>query len=139
MVSEVLKQAGTYELLVLDQQRITRMPTIPTAKNDDQPEMVEISSDEEEEEGQDDDLSAPPVRGSRKDQTSGETEAGEDDSEVDEEEDEGGQPSEAKKRRTEVRSIRELFDKMIREASQVTFLLSMWRRTQLRTKPTARR
>ena len=115
------------------------MPTIPTANYDDQPGTVEISSDEEEEEGQDDDPSAPPVRGSRKDQTSGETEAGEDDSEVDEEEDEGGQPSEAKKRRTEVRSIRELFDKMIREASQVTFLLSMWRRTQLRTKPTARR
>ena len=76
MVSEVLKEAGIYDLL--NQQRITRMPTIPTANYDDQPEMVEISSDEEEEEGQDDDLSATSARGSRKDQTSGETEAGED-------------------------------------------------------------
>ena len=121
MVSEVLKEAGIFDLL--NQQRITRMPTIPTANYDDQPEMVEISSDEEEEEGgQDDDLSTPPVRVSRKDQTSGETEAGEDELEVDdEEEDVGGQPSEAKKRRTEGRSIREQFDKMIKEASQVKF------------------
>ena len=118
MVSEVSKQAGVYELL--DQQRITRMPTIPTA-NYDQHEMVEISSDEEDE-GQDDDPSAPTVRGSRKDQASGETEVGEGEIEVDEEEeDEGGQPSEAKKRRTDVRSIREQFDTMIKEASQVKF------------------
>ena len=54
--------------------------------------------------------------------TSGETGAGEDEIEVDdEEEDVGGQHSEAKKRRTEVRSIREQFDKMIKEASQVKF------------------
>ena len=119
MVSEVLRQAGIYDLL--EKQGITRMPTIPTANYDDQPETVQISSDEEEEEGQDDDPSAPPVRGS-KDQTSGETEAGEGDIEVDdEEEDEGGEPSEAKKRRTEVRSIREQFGKMIREASHVKF------------------
>ena len=117
MVSEVLKEAGVYDLL--NQQRITRMPTIPIANYDDQPEMVDISSDEDEE-GQDNDLSAPPARGSRKDQTSGETEAGEGEIEVDdEEEDVGGQPSEAKKRRTEVRSLRDQFNKMIEEASQV--------------------
>ena len=121
MVSEILKEAGVYDLL--NQQRITRMPTIPTANYDDHPETVEISSDEEEE-VPDDDPSSPPARGSRKEQTSGEseTEAGEDEVEVeDEEEDMRGQPSEAKKRRTEVRSIREQFDKMIREASQVKF------------------
>ena len=65
MVSQVLKEAGIFDLL--EKHLITRMPTIPTANYDDQPEMVEISS--EEEEGQDNDPSAPPVRGSRKDQT----------------------------------------------------------------------
>ena len=88
MVSEVLRQAGIFDLL--EKQGITRMPTIPTANYDDQPETVEISSDEEEEEGQDDDPSAPPVRGSRKDQTSGETEAGEGEIEVDDEEEDVG-------------------------------------------------
>ena len=96
--------------------------------------------EEEEEEGQDDDLSAPPVRGSRKEQTSGETEAGEDEIEVDdEEEDVGGQPSEAKKRRTEGRSIREQFDKMIKEASQVKFCFQCGGETQFGTMSTQRR
>ena len=88
MVSQVLKEAGIFDLL--DQRRITRMPTIPTANYDDQLETVEISSDEAEEEGQEDDPSAPPVRGSRKDQTSGETEAGEGEIEVDDEEEDVG-------------------------------------------------
>ena len=39
----------------------------------------------------------------------------------DDEGDDGGQPSEAKKRRTEVRNIREQFDKMIEEVTQVNF------------------
>ena len=46
MVSEVLKQAGIFDLL--QKHEITRMPKIPTANYDDQPETVEISSDEEE-------------------------------------------------------------------------------------------
>ena len=62
MVSQVLKEAGIFDLL--EKHLITRMPTIPTDNYDDQPDMVEISS--EEEEGQDDDPSAPPVRGSRR-------------------------------------------------------------------------
>ena len=67
------------------------MPKIPTANYDDQPETVEISSDEEEED-QDDDLSPRTVRGSPKDQASGETEAGEGDVNIDDDdegEDEG--------------------------------------------------
>ena len=87
--------------------------------------ISEISSDEEEEDDEeepDDDPTTPPARGSRKERTSEETEAGNDDIEVDEEEEDmGGQPSEAKKRRTEVRNIREQFDRMIKEASQVKF------------------
>ena len=103
---------------------ITRMPKPPTANYDDQPETVEISSDEEEEEeeDQDDDVTPPTARGSRKDQTSGETEIGEGD--VDMDDDEGydeSQPSEAKKRRTGVRNIREQFDRMIEEATQANF------------------
>ena len=73
-------------------------------------------------EDQDDDLSPPTVRGSRKDQTSGETENGEGDIDMDDDEGEDeGHPSEAKKRRTGVRNIREQFDRMIEEASQVNF------------------
>lgn len=73
-------------------------------------------------EDQDDDLSPPTVRGSRKDQTSGETEAGEGDVDMDDDEgDDEGHPSGAKKRRTGVRNIREQFDRMIEEATQVNF------------------
>ena len=52
----------------------------------------------------------------------GETDAGGDDIEVEEdEEDVGGQPSEAKKRRTEVRNIRNQFEKLIADASNVQY------------------
>ena len=89
----------------LQKHEITRLPKIPTANYDDQPETVEISSDEEEEEeDQDDDLSPRTVRGSPKDQASGETEAGEGDVDMDDDEGEDeGHPM--KKRRTGVRNM----------------------------------
>ena len=115
-----------FDLLVA--REITRMPIIPTAKYDDETEMIEVSSSEDEEievEEPEDSPSPPPARGSRMEQTSGETEAGDDDIEVDDDvEDMGGQPSEAKKRRTEVRSIRDQFEKMVAEASNVSYCLA---------------
>ena len=73
------------------------MPIIPTANYDDHPEMIEVSSsddDGDEVEEPDDEPTSPPARGSRMEQTSGETEAGDDDIEIDEdEEDMGGRPS----------------------------------------------
>ena len=96
------------------------MPSIPKANYDDLPETVEISSDEdvEEDEEPDEGPTTPSARGSRKDQTSGETETGEGDVKVEEEDDDmGGQPSETKKRRTEVRIIRDQFNEMIKKAS----------------------
>ena len=55
-------------------------------------------------------------------QTSGEADAGGDDIEAEEDEDDmGGQPSEAKKRRTEVRNIRHQFEKLIADASTVQY------------------
>ena len=126
MVTMVLKEAKIYDLLLRNE--ITRMPIIPTANYDDHPEMIEVSSsddDGDEVEEPDDEPTSPPARGSRMEQTSGETEAGDDDIEIDEdEEDMGGRPSGAKKRRTEVRSIRDQFEKVIAEASQVQYCLN---------------
>ena len=52
------------------------------------------------------------------------TDAGAGDIEIEEEEDDmGGQPSEAKKRRTEVRDIRDRFEKLIADASSVQYCL----------------
>jgi hypothetical protein len=123
MVTVILKEAKVFDLLLRNE--ITRMPTAPTANYDDHPEMIEVSSsddDGDEVEEPDDDPTSPPARGSRMEQTSGETDAGGDDIEIDEdEEDMGGQPSEAKKRRTEVRNIRDQFEKMIAEASHVHY------------------
>ena len=104
------------------------MPIIPTANYDDNPEMIEISSSEDEEEVEaeepEDDPSSPTARGTRMEQTSGETDAGVDDIEVDDDvEDMGGQPSEAKKRRTEVRSLRDQFEKVVADASSVRYCL----------------
>ena len=84
---------------------------------------MSLSDDDGDEvEEPDDDPTSPPARGSRMQQTSGETDAGGDDIDIDEdEEDMGGQPSEAKKRRTEVRNIRDQFEKMIAEASHVHY------------------
>jgi len=126
MVTAILKEAKVFDLLL--QSEITRMPVIPTANYDDNPEMIQISSSEGEEEDEveepEEDPSSPPARGSRMEQASGETDAGGDDIEVDDdEEDMGGRPSEAKKRRTEVRSIRDQFEKMVAEASNVRYCL----------------
>ena len=116
MVTQILMEAKIFDLLQKNQ--ITRMPNIPKANYDDLPETVEISSDEDEEEDEEPDEgpTTPSARGSRKEQTSGETETGEGDDKAEEEdEDMGGQPSEAKKRRTEVRIIRDQFDEMIKK------------------------
>ena len=103
------------------------MPVPPTANYDDHPEMVEISSSDEEVDEVDEpeeETTSPTARGPRVEQTSGETDAVGDDIEIDEdEEDMGGQPSEAKKRRTEVRNIRDQFEKLIPDASTVRFCL----------------
>ena len=123
MVTTVLKEAGIFNLLL--QKKITRMPVLPAANYDDHPEMVEVSSSDEEMDEVDEpeeETTSPTARGPRVEQTSGETDAGGDDIEVDEdEEDVGGQPSEAKKRRTEVRNIRNQFEKLIADASTVQY------------------
>ena len=126
MVTVILREAKVFDLLLRNE--ITRMPTAPTANYEDHPEMIEVSSsddDGDEVEEPDDDPTSPPARGSRMQQTSGETDAGGDDIDIDEdEEDMGGQPSEAKKRRTEVRNIRDQFEKMIAEASHCSITVS---------------
>ena len=123
MVTTVLREAGIFNLLL--QKKITRMPVLPAANYDDHPEMVEVSSSDEEMDEVDEpeeETTSPTARGPRVEQTSGETDAGGDDIEVDEdEEDVGGQPSEAKKRRTEVRNIRNQFEKLIADASTVQY------------------
>ena len=123
MVTAVLREAGIFNLLL--QKKITRMPVLPAANYDDHPEMVEISSSDEEMDEVDEpeeETTSPTARGPRAEQTSGETDAGGDDIEVEEdEEDVGGQPSEAKKRRTEVRNIRNQFEKLIADASNVQY------------------
>ena len=126
MVIAILREAKIFDLLM--QKEITRMPIIPTANYDDNPEMIEISSSEDEEEAEveepEDDPSSPTARGTRMEQTSGETDAGVDDIEVDDDvEDMGGQPSEAKKRRTEVRSLRDQFEKVVADASNARYCL----------------
>ena len=106
------------------------MPVIPTANYDDQPEMIEVSSsddDVDKVEEPDEDPTSPPARGSRMEQTSGETDAGGDDIEIDEdEEDMGGQPSEAKKAPDGGANIRDQFEKMIAEASIAQILFHFW-------------
>ena len=123
MVTAVLREAGIFDLLL--QKKITRMPVLPAANYDDHPEMVEVSSSDEEMDEVDEpeeETTSPTARGPRAEQTSGETDAGGDDIEVEEdEEDVGGQPSEAKKRRTEVRNIRNQFGKLIADASIVQY------------------
>ena len=123
MVTAVLREAGIFNLLL--QKKITRMPVLPAANYDDHPEMVEVSSSDEEMDEVDEpeeETTSPTARGPRAEQTSGETDAGGDDIEIEEdEEDVGGQPSEAKKRRTEVRNIRDQFEKLIADASNVQY------------------
>ena len=107
------------------QKKITRMPVLPEANYDDHPEMIEVSSSDEEVDEvdePDEETTTPTARGPRAEQTSGETDAGAGDIEIEEEEDDmGGQPSEAKKRRTEVRDIRDRFEKLISDASDVQY------------------
>ena len=127
MVSEILKESEVMKLLIAKE--VTRMHSIPTAKNDDEDEEIEISSDEDEpmEVDEPDDVpTSPTARRSREEQASGETEADGDNIEVDDDgaEDMGGQPSEAKKRRTEVRHLRDQFEKMMADASNVSFCLA---------------
>ena len=126
MVTAILREAKVFDLLLKNE--ITRMPVIPTANYDDNPEMIEISSSEDEEdevEEPEDDPSSPPARGSRMErklqvkQTLGLTIS----TSMKMKRTWGGRPSEAKKRRTEVRSIRDQFDKMIAEASHVRYCL----------------
>ena len=123
MVTTVLKEAGIFDLLL--QKKITRMPVLPEANYDDHPEMIEVSSSDEEEDevGEpEEETTTPTARGPRAEQTSGETDAGAGDIEIEEEEEDmGGQPSEAKKRRTEVRNIRDQFEKLIADASSVQY------------------
>ena len=123
MVTPVLREAGVFNLLL--QKKITRMPVLPAANYDDHPEMVEVSSSDvemDEVDEPEEETTSPTARGPRAEQTSGETDAGGDDIEVEEdEEDVGGQPSEAKKRRTEVRNIRDRFEKLIADASNVQY------------------
>ena len=127
MVTAVLREAGVSNLLL--QKKITRMPVLPAANYDDHPEMVEVSSSDEEMDEVDEpeeETTSPTARGPRAEQTSGETDAGGDDIEVEEdEEDVGGQPSEAKKRQTEVRNIRDRFEKLIADASNVQYCLNV--------------
>ena len=122
-MTTILREAGIFDLLL--QKKITRMPVLPAANYDDHPEMVEVSSSDEEMDEVDEpeeETTSPTARGPRVEQTSGETDAGGDDIEVEEdEEDVGGQPSEAKKRRTEVRNIRNQFEKLIADASTVQY------------------
>ena len=123
MVTAVLREAGIFDLLL--QKKITRMPVLPAANYDDHPEMVEVSSSDEEMDEVDEpeeETTSHTARGPRAEQTSGETDAGGDDIKVEEdEEDVGGQPSEAKKRRTEVRNIRNQFERLIADASNVQY------------------
>ena len=127
MVITILREAKIFDMIM--QKEITRMPNIPAANYDDNPEMIEISSSEDEEEVEaeepEDETLSPTARGTRTEQTSGETDAGVDDVEVDDEdmEDVGGQPSEAKKRRTEVRGLRDQFEKVVADASNARYCL----------------
>ena len=79
MVIAILREGKIFDLLM--QKEITRMPTIPTANYDDNPELIEISSSEDEEEEPEviepeEDPSSPTARGTRMEQTSGEIGAG---------------------------------------------------------------
>ena len=127
MVIAILREAKIFDMLM--QKEITRMPNIPTANYDDNPELIEVSSSEDEEEvveveEPEDEPSSPTARGARMEQTSGETGAGDDDIEVDDDAEEmGGQPSEAKKRRTEVRNLRDQFEKVVTDASNARYCL----------------
>ena len=113
MVTKILKESKVMELLIAKE--VTRMQNILTTANDDKDIEIEISSDEDVEMEVDEPDDVPPsptARRSREGQTSGDTEAGGDDIEVDDDgaEDMGGQPSEAKKRRTDVRHLRDQKD-----------------------------
>ena len=127
MVSEILKESKVLELLL--SKGVTRMKEIPTATTEEAGVEIEISSDEDIEMDAEEPEGVPPsptARRSREGQSSGDTEADGDEIEVDDEgaEDMGGQPSEAKKRRTDVRHLRVQLEKMISDASEASYCLA---------------
>ena len=106
------------------------MKDIPADTNEEPDVEIEISSNEDvemvEEEEPEGVPPSPTARRSREGQSSGDTEAEGDEIEVDHEEaeDMGGQPSEAKKRRTDVRHLRIQLEKMMSDASEVLYCLA---------------
>ena len=127
MVREILRESKVLELLL--SKGVTRMKEIPTAANEETGVEIEISSDEDVEMDVEDPEGVPPsptARRSREGQSSGDTEADGDEIEVDDDgaEDMGGQPSEAKKRRTDVRHLRVQLEKMMSDASEASYCLA---------------
>ena len=127
MVREILRESQVLELLLA--KGVTRMKDLPTAANDETGVEIEISSDEDVEMDIEEPEGVPPsptARRSREGQSSGDTEADGDEIEVDDDgaEDMGGQPSEAKKRRTDVRHLRVQLEKMMSDASEASYCLA---------------
>ena len=127
MVREILRESQVLELLLA--KGVTRMKDLPTAVNDETGVEIEISSDEDVEMDVEEPEGVPPsptARRSREGQSSGDTEADGDEIEVDDDgaEDMGGQPSEAKKRRTDVRHLRVQLEKMMSDASEASYCLA---------------
>ena len=127
MVRRILEESEVLGLLL--SKGITRMKEIPTAIHDEPGVEIEISSDEDVEMITEEPEGVPPsltARRSREGQSSGDTEADGDEIEVDDEgaEDVGGQPSEAKKRRTDVRHLRVQLEKMMSDASEASYCLA---------------
>ena len=127
MVREILEESEVLGLLLA--KGITRMKEIPAAANEEVGVEIEISSDEDVEMDVEEPEGVPPsptARRSREGQSSGDTEADGDEIEVDDEgaEDMGGQPSEAKKRRTDVRHLRIQLEKMMSDASEALYCVA---------------
>ena len=127
MVRKVLEESQVLGLLL--SKGVTRMKEIPADANEEPDVEIEISSDEDVEMVEDEPEGVPPsptARRSREGQSSGDTEAEGDEIEVDDEgtEDMGGQPSKAKKRRTDVRHLRIQLEKMMSDASEAVYCLA---------------
>ena len=128
VVRKVLEESQVLALLL--SKGVSRMKEIPADTNEEPDVEIEISSDEDvemvEEEEPEGVPPSPTARRTREGQSSGDTEAEGDEIEVDHEEaeDMGGQPSEAKKRRTDVRHLRIQLEKMMSDASEVRYCLA---------------
>ena len=127
MVRQILEESEVLGLLLT--KGVTRMKEIPTTADGGTGVEIEISSDEDIEMDVEEPEGVPPsptARRSREGQSSGDTEAGGDEIEVDDEgaEDMGGQPSDAKKRRTDVRHLRVQLEKMMSDASEASYCLA---------------